>query len=198
MGDINRIFEIDFRTLFVDSFIIIFAIVAMVTVLGKFFEAIGKPIKWFKGRNNDHEMLNKTIENVTELQNKVQGGMDLLLDNQNEIKKFYENRVHDREQSFQIQKDLLASIGAIADTNAIRDEQIKNLIIANKELLADRINLKYKYYISIQGIPEDEYDEFVNMHKAYKGVGGNSHSDSKFEYCMNHLKVLPVETKLKN
>lgn len=197
MGDINRLSEIDFQTFFTNLFIIIFAIVAMVTVVGKFCAMIGKPIKWFKGRNSDHELLSKTIANVEGLQETVQKGMAIVLESQNEIKKFYENRVHDREQSFKIQKELLNSIEAIAGTNATRDDQIKNLMTANKELLADRINQKYKYYISIGGIPEDEYDEFVALHKAYNGLGGNHHGDSKFEYCMNHLKVIPTERVLK-
>ena len=34
------------------------------------------------------------------------------------------------------------------------------------------------------------------MHKAYNGVGGNHHGDAKFNYCINHLSVLPVESKL--
>ena len=63
--------------------------------------------------------------------------------------------------------------------------------------LAEKINEKYKYYISINGIPEDEYDEFVSMHKAYNGVGGNHHGDAKFEYCIEHLPIIPVETRLK-
>lgn len=197
MVDISRLTEIDFQTFFVNAFIIIFAIVAMVTVLDKFCTTIGRPIKWFKGRNADHELLSKTISNVETLQLKVEEGMGLVVENQNEIKKFYENRLHDREQSFKIQKELLASIGAVADANAIRDSQINNLMLANKELLADRINQKYKYYISLGGIPEDEYDEFVGMHKAYNGVGGNSRIDAKFEYCISHLPLIPVETKLK-
>lgn len=197
MGDINRLSEIDFQTFFTNLFIIIFAIVAMVTVVGKFCAMIGKPIKWLKGRNSDHELLSKTISNVEGLQETVQKGMAIVLESQNEIKKFYENRVHDREQSFKIQKELLNSIEAIAGTNATRDDQIKNLMTANKELLADRINQKYKYYISIGGIPEDEYDEFVALHKAYNGLGGNHHGDSKFEYCMNHLKVISTERVLK-
>ena len=197
MSDINRLSEIDFQTFFTNLFIIIFAIVAMVTVVGKFFAMIGEPIKWLKGSNSDHELLSKTISNVEGLQETVQKGMAIVLESQNEIKKFYENRVHDREQSFKIQKELLASIETIAGTNATRDDQIKNLMTANKELLADRINQKYKYYISIGGIPEDEYDEFVALHKAYNGLGGNHHGDSKFEYCMNHLKVIPTERVLK-
>ena len=106
-----------------------------------------------------------------------------------EMTRYADNRVSDRKQSLEIQKELKESI-------AVRDSQIESLIIANKEMLAEKINEKYKYYISIGGIPEDEYDEFVNMHAAYNGVGGNHHGDAKFEYCINHLPIIPVKTKL--
>ena len=107
-----------------------------------------------------------------------------------EMTRYSENRVKDREQSLKIQKELKDSI-------SVRDEQINALVDAQKEMLAEKINEKYKYYISIKGIPEDEYDEFVSMHKAYNGVGGNHHGDAKFEYCIEHLPIIPVETKLK-
>lgn len=102
---------------------------------------------------------------------------------------FANNRVCDRQQSLEIQKELKESISA-------RDVQIESLIVANKEMLAEEINKKYKHYISIGGIPEDEYDEFVSLHEAYNGVGGNHHGDAKFQYCINHLPIIPVETKL--
>lgn len=76
-------------------------------------------------------------------------------------------------------------------------ENVNNLMAAQREILADTINEKYKYYISINGIPEDEVDEFTSLHRAYRGIGGNHSGDAKFEYCMNHLPVIPVETKLK-
>lgn len=106
-----------------------------------------------------------------------------------EMTKFTNNRISDRQQSLKIQQELKDSI-------ADKDMQIKALVIANKEMLAEKINEKYKYYISIKGIPEDEYDEFVSMHAAYKGVGGNHHGDAKFQYCIEHLPIIPVETKL--
>ena len=106
-----------------------------------------------------------------------------------EMKVYSDNRIHDRQQSLEIQKELKDSI-------ASRDTQINALIEANKEALASKINEKYKYYISIGGIPEDEYDEFVGLHSAYKGVGGNSHGDAKFQYCMKHLPIIPVDIKL--
>lgn len=80
--------------------------------------------------------------------------------------------------------------------NSEIDKQIDSLMVAQREVLADKINDKYKYYISIKGIPEDEVEEFTNLHTAYKGVGGNHSGDAKYEYCMNHLSVIPVETKL--
>ena len=74
---------------------------------------------------------------------------------------------------------------------------MENVIWAQKESLADRINQKYKHYLSIGGIPEDEVDEFVSLHSAYKAIGGNHHGDAKFNYCMEHLPIIPVEVKLK-
>ena len=80
----------------------------------------------------------------------------------------------------------------IRTSNTCTDMQINNLMAAQREILADKINDKYKYYISIKGIPEDEVDEFTNLHTAYKGVGGNHSGDAKYEYCVNHLHVIPV------
>lgn len=107
-----------------------------------------------------------------------------------EMTTYSNNRINDRKQSLEIQKELKDSI-------ALRDVQIQALVAANKEMLAEEINKKYKYYISINGIPEDEYDEFVNLHDAYNGVGGNHNGDAKFKYCIDHLPILPVDTQLK-
>lgn len=120
----------------------------------------------------------------------------LISETQSEIKQFYENRVHDREQSREIQKELTDSIKSIVERNTEKDQQMDNLMAAQREVLADKINEKYKYYISIKGIPEDEIDEFTNLHTAYKAIGGNHSGDAKYEYCINHLPVLPVKTKL--
>ena len=92
-----------------------------------------------------------------------------------EMTKFADCRISDRKQSLEIQKELTD---------------------AQNKMLAEKINENDKYYISIKGIPEDEYDEFVSLHNAYNGVGGNHHGDAKFQYCIDHLPIIPVETKL--
>jgi hypothetical protein len=121
-----------------------------------------------------------------------------------------ENRIQDREQSFAIQKELTDAQNKLSNKQSelsnlisetiksgiLRDQQIASLMLANRELLAEKINDKYKFYISIKGIPEDEVDEFTNLHTAYKGCGGNHSGDAKYEYVIEHLPVIPVETKL--
>lgn len=131
-------------------------------------------------------------------------------ENQTEIKQIIENRIHDRQQSLIIQKELTDAqkelftkqnelsnlVSEIVKSGFMRDEQINSLKLANRELLAGKINEKYKYYISIDGIPEDEVDEFTNLHTAYKAVGGNHSGDTKYEYVIEHLSIIPVESKL--
>lgn len=175
------------------------------------FEKLGIETKKMKQRREDRELLKETTElakttaeNLDRLQKHHVEDEEVFRDNLNnymeesrkdrkaihdEMAKFSDNRVSDRQQSLQIQKELKDSITS-------RDMQINALVVANKEILAEKINEKYKYYISIKGIPEDEYDEFVSLHDAYKGVGGNHNGDVKFQYCIDHLDIIPVETKL--
>lgn len=211
MDSIKNLLELDFTTLIMSIFILMSGVIAAVTIIRKFFEIIGKPIRWIGNKNFDHELLQQTVKNLSELQikhekdilesiehdKKIKDDFSIFMaDMKNEMKQYTENRVNDRKQSFKIQKELTDSIKIIVDNNALKDKQINSLIVAQKEMLAEKINEKYKYYLSIKGIPEDEYDEFISLHKAYNGVNGNHYGDAKFEYCINHLPIIPVETKL--
>lgn len=157
-----------------------------------------------KQKRQESELLKATAEGLKLLQQKhdkdeseLKGCLTSFIEETRNVLKVQDenNRKH-WETSKQIRKELADTIKELADDNQEKGEHIKSLIVANKEILAEKINEKYKYYISIKGIPEDEYDEFVNMHKAYNGVGGNHHGDAKFEYCIEHLPIIPVETKL--
>lgn len=211
VNNITALKDVDFFQWICVAFLLLAAIVYGAELIGKFFKMIGKPLKWKKNRETDHDLILKNSEaikaladlhkkdcdNATANSNKLREDLNIFMsDVRNDIKTFTENRVHDREQSRDIQKELRDSINTIVDKNVVRDNQINSLILAQKEMLAEKINSKYKYYLSINGIPEDEYDEFVSLHAGYKAVGGNSHGDAKFEYCINHLPVIPVETKL--
>lgn len=75
-----------------------------------------------------------------------------------------------------------------------RSSQIESLMVGTKELLGDKIDQKYTKYIRLNGIPSDEIDEFNSVYDAYRGLHGNHNREKKYEYVMNNLQILPVET----
>ena len=220
MNAIEPLFNTDWKSFVTTIFIALFGFQAAVKLFQWFlFDFLGIETKAMREKKEEHKLLIETANGLKSLNErheesvkqsiehdkKVQDNLDTCMneimasitDTQESIRQFAENRIHDRQQSFEIQKELTNSIGKIVEGNDSRDKQIENLIISQKEELADRINQKYKYYLSINGIPEDETDEFISLHAAYKAIGGNHHGDAKFNYCMEHLPIIPVEVKLK-
>lgn len=219
MDELKQLMQIDWWYVII-AFILLLVCVKFIWSLidWLFFEKLGIETRKMKQKRQDSELLRTTADlakttselakttaqNLDKLQQRHTKDEEEFRNNLNnyieesqkdrralhdEMTRYADNRIDDRRQSLEIQKELKDSISA-------RDVQIEALLLANKEILAEKINEKYKYYISIGGIPEDEYDEFVNMHDAYNGVGGNHHGDAKFEYCITHLPIIPVETKL--
>lgn len=176
MNDLKALLELDLRYLFMGIFIILIVGKTLwITLEWLLIEKLGLETKNQKERREDKKLLTET----SKLAKTTAEGLTKL-----------ENRHIKDEKEFRERLD-----GYIEGGQEDRSK-INSLIAAQKEMLAEKINEKYKYYLSIKGIPEDEYDEFVSLHTAYKGVGGNHHGDAKFEYCINHLPIIPVETKL--
>ena len=220
MDAIENLFNIEWQVVILGVVAALFAFKAIVEIFKwLLFDFLGIETKVMRMKREEHELLLKTANDLKDLSarhledvnqsikhdEKIQENLDSCINEireslektQDAITQFAENRVHDREQSFAIQKELTTSIAKLAESDSSRDEQINNIMWAQKESLADKINQKYKHYIAINGIPEDEVDEFVSLHQAYNGVGGNHHGDAKFNYCMEHLPIIPVEVKLK-
>ena len=220
MDAIENLFDIEWQVVILGVITALFAFKAIVEIFKwLLFDFLGIETKVMRMKREEHELLLKTANDLKDLSarhledvnqsikhdEKIQENLDSCINEireslektQNTIAQFAENRVHDREQSFAIQKELTTSITKLAESDSSRDEQINNIMWAQKESLADKINQKYKHYISINGIPEDEVDEFVSLHQAYNKIGGNHHGDAKFNYCMKHLPIIPVEVKLK-
>lgn len=201
MDNVEQLAHIDWWYVFFAVVLLLLCIKLVWSLLDwLLFEKLGIETKKMKEAREQSELLNVTVASLKALEakhNKDESALEKRLKCQEES-----NREH-WEISKQIRQELADSIKTLANTikevaddNQIKGNQINSLIVADKEMLAEKINEKYKYYISINGIPEDEYDEFVSLHKAYNGVGGNSHGDAKFEYCMEHLPIIPVDTHL--
>lgn len=109
----------------------------------------------------------------------------------NQMKEYSDNRIHDREQSFEIQREL-------KNDSKSRDVQIEALMAGSMELLGDKIDQRFSRYVELGGIPENEVEEFSGIYNAYKGLGGNHKREEKYLYIKNHMKVLPVKKQITN
>lgn len=70
MGTIDLLFETDIIRWVYVTLIVLSGITAIAVVIEKFFNFIGKPIKWFNKNNKDHELLLTTSKILFELQKK--------------------------------------------------------------------------------------------------------------------------------
>lgn len=76
---------------------------------------------------------------------------------------------------------------------ALMQDNISKIMAASRESLAYKINERYKRYFALGYIPEDEYEEFIHLHDAYKGVNGNHSGDQKFNRCIENLPVKVIK-----
>lgn len=68
------------------------------------------------------------------------------------------------------------------------DARIDALVNAQKVLMIDRVRCLGNQYIRNQQITLSDKDTIVDMHKAYKALGGNGHLD----VVMHEIDKLPV------
>lgn len=70
MEMITELFKQDFPSIITGVFVILSAIIAIYTIVGKFSEIIGKPVKWIKSKNDDHALVINTAKELKILQEK--------------------------------------------------------------------------------------------------------------------------------
>ena len=176
-----------------------------------FVTKFGLETKSQREKRESRELLKTTAENLASLQSRHTKDEKEFRENLNnyieesradrkalhdEMKRYSQNRVSDRQQSLQIQSELKDSIKEIAKSQEDRDGQIAALMEGSKELLGDKIDQRYDKYISLGGIPQNEVDEFDSIYEAYRGLKGNHGRKTKYEYVKNNLPVLPVKTEV--
>ena len=218
METINQLQELNYAYLLFGFIVILAAWKFIASLWESTIGKLGIETKGMREKREEHELLIQTSKNLAELQEKhkvdveqsiahdkkIQSELsefmtemkESICQTQTEIKQFADNRIHDREQSFKIQKELTDAIKTVANGEKDRDKQIEALMCGNKELLGAEIDKRYREYISLGGIPESDVDEFDDIFSVYKKLNGNHRRDTKYNYVKNHLRVIPIETKL--
>ena len=145
-------------------------------------------------REKQDENVKQSIEHDERIRNEltlfISEMRDAIESLTNQMNQYSENRIHDREQSREIQRQL-------NERSDDRDKKIEALMLGNMELLGDKIDQRFSRYVALGGIPENEVEEFDGIFAAYKALKGNHKREEKYKYVKNHMKVIPVESKLK-
>lgn len=145
-------------------------------------------------RDKQDENVKQSIEHDERIRNElavfISEMRDAIESITNQMNQYSENRIHDREQSREIQRQL-------NERSDDRDKKIEALMLGNMELLGDKIDQRFSRYVALEGIPENEVEEFDGIFAAYKALNGNHKREEKYKYVKNHMKVIPVESKLK-
>ena len=70
MNELKALLGLDFTAFILSVFIVMSGIIAIYTIVGKFSEVIGKPVKWVKQRQVDHDLLEKNEKDIKDLRDK--------------------------------------------------------------------------------------------------------------------------------
>lgn len=194
MEPIKALTTIDYSSLFIAIFTSLIGLKAVVSILEWLIEKLGIETKWMRQKRKEHNLLIQTSDSLKALQKKYLNLVEQTIIHNNEIKNDLFTFMSNINSSVEIlknkQNELINTVNEIVESNKTRDD-------ATIEEMCDRICQKTRYYINVlNGIPEDEYDDFVRLFKSYEAIGGNHGAKEKYEYCMKHLDILPVKKEV--
>ena len=173
MNAITELFKQDFPSIIIGIFIIMSGIIAVYEIVCRFFSIFGKPIGVMKQRKADHELLLKTVEDLTELHNKHEE------DTKQSIK-------HDE----MMRKDLLKltnTVNVIAKN--LETMQKKENETKLKEL-KDSLIRYYNKYKNVGEWSKLEKDAFWDLFDDYEKRGGDGYIHSIVEPVMRELREI--------
>lgn len=204
MNDIRALTEIDFSTVFLGVFTALAGLKSCTALLEWVQDKLGLETKWTRQKREDHNMIlanTQAIKDLTKLHeqdNKISNEHDekiredlsvFMTEVRSDIKSFTENRIHDREQSREIQKELNEAQMIISKNVQAISEKIDNMQQKTNERFAlseekinkqvqsdikERIAQSYRHYNQSQKITHMELEALEDLIDTYESFGGTN------------------------
>lgn len=182
MESINLLFKQDITSLIPGIFIIMSAVIAITSIIGKFSEIIGKPVRWIRKKNQDHDLLIQTIQNLATLQQKQEHDANEC----NNYNRILQNNISDLNQKVDSLSTSIFEMRKIQDKDKLAEYK-------------DKIGDSYRYYNERKYSDETPVPYWNHMEKEsleglisqYEAHGGkNSFVHSVVEPEMQTWKVI--------
>lgn len=173
MSEIAELQKIDILSWLVTGFLILSAINAGASIVGKFSETIGKPVKWVRRKNEERQLIIQTSQSLDEL---------------------WKQRDIDVEQSIKHDERLKNDLQNVSNKIDTLSGQITSMQrkIDETEMakLKDTIITYYKKYKDIGEWSKLEKEAFWDLFESYESHGGNGFIHSIVEPVMRELNVI--------
>ena len=182
METVNNLLEIDFITFIQVCFIIMAGVISSISIIGKFSEIIGKPVKWVKQRKDDHDLLVTTAQTLAKLK---------------------EKEIEDANQAIKHGKMIKKDLAMVSETMVqIKEEVTLMRTLRDNDKLAeykDKVGQSYRYYKQRKFSDEEPIPYWNHMEKeALEGLirqyeshgGSNSFVHSIVEPEMQTWKLI--------
>ena len=197
MNALTDLLEMDIAAWIVGAFLIMAGINKGIEILGNFSKSIGKPFKWVKKRDADHDELEKAKTRIADLETQHEKDTTALHreikesidDLKKQMKEYSDNRVSDRKQSFAIQKELTEAQGKISksvdrifdkvatlkeDTDRRFEESEAKQNRRVQAEIKDKIAQLYRRYHSTSTIKAIELESLKDLIRTYEEHGGEN------------------------
>lgn len=169
--NIRALFDLNWIALIFGIFIVMSGIIAMFTIIGKFSEIIGKPVKWVRDKQKDHELIIENAKTIQELSKRHEEDTKQSIRHDEMIR-------NDLKQVSEIVNEIATKLNDMEK----RDNETKI-----KELKDTLINYYNKYRV-VGEWSKLEKDAFWELFEDYESRGGDGYIHSVVEPIMRELK----------
>ena len=163
MSTVDLLFEIDIIKWVYITLIVMSGITAIGVIVSKFFDFIGKPIKWLHRNNDDHELLLQTAQCLEKLQEKQKEDVEQSIRHDKEIKNDLEKltKMFVNKQIDDIRWELLDFCSALTGGRTYNREAFDHIfrVYKNYEKILEENNLENGLVTESMKVCEEIYRE---------------------------------------
>ena len=186
MNALTDLLEMDIAAWIVGAFLIMAGINKGIEILGNFSKSIGKPFKWVRKRDADHDELVRAKTDIANLQKRHKDDTaelhqeikDFMTEIKGQMKRYDDNRVSDRAQSFKIQKELVDAQEKISESvkdilrRVDQSEEKQNKRVQAE--IKDKIAQLYRRYNATKTISKMQLEALEDLITTYEDHGGEN------------------------
>lgn len=172
MDIIKEFLQINLPVFILSIFLIMSAIISAYEIIGKFSKLIGKPVKWVKNKERDHEVLMKAVEDIDSLRNKHETDVKASINHdhkiEDELSKFTDeirNSIEQLANKFDVMK--IDTDERFSNNEAKENKRVQSEI-------KERIAQSYRDYHRSQQISSMELEALEDLIETYEAHGGEN------------------------